>query len=469
MLQSKKKVIVVGGGFAGLTAGHKLIKENFDLEIIEKRSVLGGKWSAWQDEDQDWIETGLHVFFGAYQEIFDLMRELNIYESIEWKEHILTYTLADGERFDFKTIKLPSPFHLLPAVFQNHYFSLLEKFSLAKALFPILFGSQKYLAEQDQITYQTWHQKLGIADKMLKKMFLPMTLALKFLPPEKISAKIVLDVSGTFLKRNDASKIGFLKGSPEIHLTKPIADSIRQKGGQITNNLKLININLKENDLNSIESLSFQADNGEIIKKSADYYLFALPIHNLKKLIPQAWENNFDYFKGLKQIESVPVITLHLWLDRQVSGYDNILFSPDGLIPVYADLGNTSSDYKKQSAGKSRFQFVIAPAFELIDKSDEFIIEKVWQDLKSIFPDNAPQAKILKAKVVKVPQSVYWPNINTDKLRVLQKSPIDNLALAGGYTKQRFYDSMEGAVRSGNRAADVIICAENKQNWQATD
>ena len=66
MLQSKKKVIVVGGGFAGLTAGHKLIKENFDLEIIEKRSVLGGKWSAWQDEDQDWIETGLHVFFGAY-------------------------------------------------------------------------------------------------------------------------------------------------------------------------------------------------------------------------------------------------------------------------------------------------------------------------------------------------------------------------------------------------------------------
>ena len=28
--------------------------------------MLGGKISAWQDKDGDWIETGLHIFFGAY-------------------------------------------------------------------------------------------------------------------------------------------------------------------------------------------------------------------------------------------------------------------------------------------------------------------------------------------------------------------------------------------------------------------
>ena len=37
-----------------------------DLRGLQARDVLGGKVSAWQDDDGDWIETGLHIFFGAY-------------------------------------------------------------------------------------------------------------------------------------------------------------------------------------------------------------------------------------------------------------------------------------------------------------------------------------------------------------------------------------------------------------------
>jgi 15-cis-phytoene desaturase len=461
----KKKVIVVGGGFAGLTAARKLLKEGYQVELIEKRPILGGKWSAWKDEAGDWIETGLHVFFGAYDEIFDLMKELNIYDRIDWKEHVLTYTLDKGERFEFRTINLPSPFHLLPAVFQNHYFSLMEKLSLGKALFPIIFGSKKYYDEQDKKTYQDWHRNLGISDKMLKKMFLPMTLALKFLPPEHISAKIVLDVSGTFLRQNTASKIGLLKGSPDTHLTAPICEDIYKKGGIITSELKLAKVELKSDK--SIDHLVFEDKNGQTIQKQADNYIFALPIHNLRKVLPKQWIDEHDYFKGLNQIESVPVVTLHLWLDRQISQIDNILFSPDGYIPVYADMSNTTDDYKRN--GKSRFQFVVAPAFDFINMTDDQIVNKIWEGIKGIYPDTAPQAKIEKAKVVRIPRSVYWPAKGTDKLRVSQKSPIRNLAIAGGYTKQRFYDSMEGAVRSGNRAADVIITQDQGLNWKDKD
>lgn len=464
-MSQKKKVIVVGGGFAGLTAARKLLKEGFEVELIEKRDVLGGKWSAWKDEQNDWIETGLHVFFGAYEEIFDLMKELNIYDRVLWKEHVLTYTLEKGERFEFRTIDLPSPFHLLPAVFKNTYFTILDKLSLGKALFPMLFGSKEYYESQDQFTYQQWHQKFGISDKMLKKMFLPMTLALKFLPPEKISAKIVLDVTGTFLRQNSASKIGFLKGSPDEHLTAPIAEDIIKRGGKISKGLKLEEVKLGEQD--KIQSLIFVDENSNKIETSADYYVFALPIHNLKKVMPSAWKEKHDYFSGLNQIESVPVVTLHLWLDRQVSGIDNVLFCPDGHIPVYADLNNTTSDYK--NGDKSRFQFCVAPAFDLINLSDEEITNKIWNDIKGVFPETAPQANVLKSKVVRVPKSVYWPAPNSDKLRVPQKSPIANLALAGGYTKQKFYDSMEGAVRSGNRAADAIVAVDRSRPWWVTD
>jgi Flavin containing amine oxidoreductase len=122
----RPRVIICGGGLAGLSAAKMLLDSGFSIELLEGRSILGGKVSSWRDSEGDWIESGLHVFFGAYVEIFKLMRELGIYENILWKEHILTYTLEHGERFAFRTANLPSPLHLVPAVFGQKYFTLSE-------------------------------------------------------------------------------------------------------------------------------------------------------------------------------------------------------------------------------------------------------------------------------------------------------------------------------------------------------
>jgi len=460
-----RRVLVIGGGLAGLAAAKRLVEAGHDVTVLEKRDVLGGKWSSWQDADGDWIETGLHVFFGAYQEIFDLMRDIGTYDRILWKEHVLTYTLDQGERFEFRTMPLPSPLHLLPAVFQNRYFSLGEKATLAKALVPILFGGEKYYAAQDRLTYQQWHREVGIADRMLSKMFLPMTLALKFLKPEDISARVVLDVSGLFLRQNDASHMGFLKGAPEKHLTGPLVEYIQARGGRVLTGAKVTDIQTQPDGTISGVEVAWDepraaAAAGETTlnptasRFEADYYITALPIHNFKKLMPETWQR-YDYFKGLAQLEGVPVMTVHLWADRQISNIDNVIFSPDGIIPVYADMANTTPDYYHQ--GKSRFQFVVAPAHDLMALSDAEVVRLVWEDIKALFPSSAAGAQIEKSKVVRVPQSVYWPKPGTDHLRPSQQSPIQNLAVAGGYTFQRFYDSMEGAVRSGHRAADATL------------
>jgi 15-cis-phytoene desaturase len=114
-----RRVVVAGGGLAGLTAAKRLVDAGFTVELLEKRQILGGKVSAWRDAEGDWIESGLHTFFGAYEEIFDLMRELGVYEEVLWKKHQLQYTLAGGGGFTFRTTTLPSPLHLLPAVFEN--------------------------------------------------------------------------------------------------------------------------------------------------------------------------------------------------------------------------------------------------------------------------------------------------------------------------------------------------------------
>ncbi len=466
----RKKVIIGGGGLAGLAAAKQLVDAGYAVEVLEKRDILGGKWSSWQDSDGEWIETGLHVFFGAYDEIFTLMRELGIYDRILWKDHVLTYTLNEGERFEFRTAKLPSPLHLVPTLIKNRYFNWPQKLSLARNLYPMLFGSKRYYEQMDNMSYRDWHLSHGISDKLLKKMFVPLSLALKFVAPKDISAKIVLDVSGIFLRVNTASRMGFLKGSPEVHLIGPMAQYIREHGGTIHTDSKIMSIETDE--AGQISGLCVQHGNGAPELITADEYIMALPIHNLKRLLPTCWKEN-AYFDGLMQIESVPVVSVHLWADRQISYVDNILFSPDGVIPVYADMANTTPDYRTNGNGtmasrKSRFQFVVAPAHDLIKEDDETIIDAVWNSVQTNFPDTAKDAQIEKYRVVRVPQSVYWPKPGTDKLRVPQRSPIENLYLAGGYTIQRFYDSMEGAVRSGNRAAGALMAKDRGEVWQVT-
>ena len=55
--------------------------------VYEARDILGGKVSAWQDKDGDWIETGLHIFFGDYPNMMNLLKELNIEDRLQWKIH----------------------------------------------------------------------------------------------------------------------------------------------------------------------------------------------------------------------------------------------------------------------------------------------------------------------------------------------------------------------------------------------
>ncbi|MBC8041986.1 MAG: FAD-dependent oxidoreductase [Rhizobacter sp.] len=449
-----KSVLILGGGLAGLAAAKKLVDNGFQVEVLEKRNLFGGKVSSWKDSDGDSVETGLHCFFGAYVDLYDLMRELGTYERILWKKHELTYTLSKGERFTFRTWKLPSPLHLTPALFGNGYFKLREMLTFAKALVPILFGGDKYYAAQDDKTYEQWHEGIGISKRMLKKMFLPMALALKFLPPEELSAKVVLDVTGNFLRLPHASEMGFLKGSPDEHLTGPLVSYLKRNGATLRSETKVKTLLYDGDEITGVE-----LESGEVLH--ADYYLTALPVHNLQRLVPEPLKEKFTFFRNLDAFEGVPVITVQLWYDKQISHTDNVLFSPDGVIPVYADMAHTTPEYATlrglSHAGKSRFQFCVAPAKNLMPLSDEEVLARVDASVRDCFPETSRGAKVVKSTIVRIPQSVYAPTPDKDKLRPTQATPVANLFLAGGYTQQRFYDSMEGAVASGRLAAKEVL------------
>ena len=94
----KKKVAIIGGGLSGLSCAKYLSDAGHEPTVYEARDVLGGKVSAWQDADGDWIETGLHIFFGAYPNMMRLFKELDIEERLQWKVHKMVFAMQRSRR-----------------------------------------------------------------------------------------------------------------------------------------------------------------------------------------------------------------------------------------------------------------------------------------------------------------------------------------------------------------------------------
>ncbi|HAG85376.1 MAG TPA: 15-cis-phytoene desaturase [Cyanobacteria bacterium UBA12227] len=452
------RVAIAGAGLAGLSCAKYLTDAGHTPIILERRDVLGGKVAAWKDEDGDWYETGLHIFFGAYPNMLQLFKELDIEDRLQWKQHTMIFNQPDApgtySRFDFPD--LPAPINGVVAILRNNdMLTWAEKIRFGIGLIPAMIQGQKYVEEMDKYSFSDWLKLQNVPPRVEKEVFIAMSKALNFINPDEISSTVVLTALNRFLQEKNGSKMAFLDGAPTERLCQPLVDYITERGGEVR-----LNAPVKEFLLNSdnsvrgflIPGLNGKAD--EIL--TADAYVSAMPVDPLKLMLPQPWQE-MDFFKQLDGLEGVPVINLHLWFDRKLTDIDHLLFSRSPLLSVYADMSNTCKEYANPN--RSMLELVLAPAKDWIGKSDQDIVNATMSELEKLFPNHFGSenpAKLLKYHVVKTPRSVYKATPGRQAHRPSQQTPIANFYLTGDYTMQRYLASMEGAVLSGKLTSQAI-------------
>jgi 15-cis-phytoene desaturase len=451
------KVVIAGAGLAGLSTAKYLADAGHKPILLEARDVLGGKVAAWQDDDGDWYETGLHIFFGAYPNVQNLFGELGINDRLQWKEHSMIFAMPNkpGEfsRFDFLDI-LPAPLNGIWAILRNNeMLTWPEKVKFAIGLLPAMIGGQAYVEAQDGLTVKDWMRKQGVPDRVTTEVFIAMSKALNFINPDELSMQCILIALNRFLQEKHGSKMAFLDGNPPERLCLPIVNHIQSLGGEVRLDSRIQKIELNKDGTVK----NFLLNNGNVIE--GDVYVFATPVDTLKLLLPEDWKE-IPYFRKLEKLVGVPVINVHIWFDRKLKNtYDHLLFSRSPLLSVYADMSVTCKEY--YDPNRSMLELVFAPAEEWISKSDQEIIDATMMELAKLFPDEISadhsKAKILKYHVVKTPRSVYKTVPDCEPCRPLQRSPVEGFYLAGDYTKQKYLASMEGAVLSGKFCAQAIV------------
>ena len=243
---------------------------------------------------------------------------------------------------------------------------------------------------------------------------------------------------------------------------QPIKEWVESKGGRVVCSSPVLKIELNERD-STVKSLKLA--NGTTV--TDDYYLLAIPVDVLKRLIPTQWSTD-PYFRQLDELEGIPVINIQLWFDRKLNSIDGLCFSRSPLLSVYADMSNNCDEYADEK--RSMLELVFAPcspeagaSVNWIAKTDAEIVDATMKELERLFPAEVGpgvsaerRANLVKSTVVRVPRSVYAATPGRNKFRPSQVSPIDNFVMAGDYATQKYLGSMEGAVLSGKLAAEVI-------------
>ncbi|HIK18363.1 MAG TPA: 15-cis-phytoene desaturase [Leptolyngbyaceae cyanobacterium M33_DOE_097] len=453
------RVAIAGGGLAGLACAKYLVDAGHTPIVYESRDVLGGLVAAWKDEDGDWYETGLHVFFGAYPNMLQLFEELGISDRLQWKQHTLIFNQPDKpgvlSRFDVPDI--PAPINIIFSIIRNNDMLTWEqKIRFAMGLLPAIVRGQKYVEKMDQYSLLEWLRLQGVDEKVNTDIFIAASKALTFINPEDVSATVPLTALNRFLQERYGSKIAFLDGSPTERLCQPMVDYVTERGGEVLTKKPLKQILL--NDDGTVRGFLLRGLDGaedEIV--TADAYVSAMPVDVMKVLMPEPWKQ-IEFFQKMEGLEGVPVINLHLWFDRKMTDVDQLLFSRSPLLSVYADMSITCEEYANPD--RSMLELVLAPAKDWIDQSDEAIIAATMEELARLFPQHLTgdnPAKLLKYKVVKTPRSVYTASPGRQACRPDQATPVENFFLAGSYTMQRYLGSMEGAVLSGKLTAQAIV------------
>ncbi|MBG1263224.1 9,9'-di-cis-zeta-carotene desaturase [Nostoc commune] len=473
------RVAIVGAGLAGLATAVDLADAGCEVEIFESRPFVGGKVGSWVDGDGNHVEMGLHVFFGCYYQLFDLMKKVGVLENLRLKEHTHTFINKGGRTggLDFRFFT-GAPFNGLKAFFTTSQLSLQDKLQNAIALgtSPIVRGlvdfngAMKTIRNLDKISFADWFRSHGGSNGSIKRLWNPIAYALGFIDCENMSARCMLTIFQLFAVRTEASVLRMLEGSPSEYLHKPILEYLEVRGTKVYTRRQVREIQFTELDEQTRVTGIVVAQGDTLETIIADAYVFACDVPGIQRILPHEWRK-WSEFDNIYKLDAVPVATVQLRFDGWVTelndgeqrkqlnhaaGIDNLLYTADADFSCFADLALTSpADYYRPGQG-SLLQLVLTPGDPFIAQSNEAIAQHVLKQVHELFPSSR-ELNMTWYSVVKLAQSLYREAPGMDAYRPNQKTPVDNFFLAGSYTQQDYIDSMEGATISGRRAAKVIL------------
>jgi zeta-carotene desaturase len=423
------KVLIAGGGLAGLSAAAALGGAGFDVELYESRPFLGGRATSYTLPGADGAETEgetvdncQHILLRCCSNLLDFYTRLNVRDRIKFYREF--YFLEPGGRISvLRRGRFPAPFHFAGSFLRLHCLGRKDKVAIAKAL----------LAMRRERTRRKDLDRISMLDWLLQKRQTPHAIG-RFWRQILVSAvnedlERMAAIHGFqvfwqgFLARADSYEMGI----PTIPLGQLYSTDAWRKLGNVRMHFR--------SPVEHIDAAGFTVG-GEL--RTADHYICALPFERLEAM-------------GLPapKLEHSPITGIHLWFDREVT-----------TLPHATLLDRTMQWMFNKDSGRY-LQLVVSASRDLTPLSRSEIIDMAIGDLRLYFP-RVRDAQLVKAHVIKEQRATFSAAPETEQLRPTPDCGIPNVYLAGDWTRTGWPATMEGAVRSGYIAAEWVAQSAGK-------
>lgn len=432
--------IVIGAGLSGLTAAYKLTKANKKVLVVEKESILGGRTSSWVDNGM-YIESGFHRHIGYYKNFPKLLKEmgLNLSDIISWETEA-EIIVPKEENIVLGIAPFSAPITFINDLFKNvDCFTIKDKLSLLKLFTRGMFDYTIDAKTLDHYSVLDYANRLKLTENIKNYVVPSLSTGIFFLPKEKYSAKKFFGLFYPALYRFPLMRIGAYKIGMKEAFIDPISKKIETNGGIIKVNIPVKKLLQKGGKVIGIKTAKD--------KLYAKNIILAADIGNAKKLTKPLSGKEIN---KLAKMPTISAITVQLELKERVLPKDRTTFAPTTLIASFTEESATTF---KASAG--RLSLILVSKKYLETLSDKKILKLVIGELSKIGIE--VKSKLITYRVVRHINKFYDFSKGNDNLRPMTKNSSKGLILAGDYTYQKWYSTMEGAVYSGIKAAEVVI------------
>lgn len=438
--------MVLGGGLAGISTTRHLLKHGYKVTLIEKRPYLGGKAFSFQDpEVKNEVDNGQHIFMGCCTQYLDLLKEIGSSHKAFLQSKLEIEIELHGQRSHLSSTPFLGPLHMLPSLMKYKHINLADKLLIVYAMIIAKFTNRsKNIRSLDNQTFYQWLKKRHQTEHAIKNLWNLIILPTLNDDVKQVSANMALMViQEGFLKKYGDATLGYSTVGLNSLTGDPAKQYIQNKGGHLLMGKSAKSILMTNGRINAIKL----SDNSLI---TADAYVSALPFDELLKLLP-AQLSETPFFSKTNKLNSSPILGIHIWYDRPIMKETLMTFIDSPIQWVF----NKTIIQNHNLCSNQYVCISVSGAWEYINKSKESLLNIFSKEMQRLFP-KAQTANIEKFLVVKQPEATLRCNMGVAKLRPSQKTPVQNMFLAGEWTDTGWPSTMESAVRSGALAASFV-------------
>ena len=414
------KVYIVGAGLSGLSAAVKLAASGASVELIEAAPQAGGRCRSYFDSTLGQIiDNGNHLVLSGNHATYEYLRMVDTEGSLKGPENASAsfFDLRNGAHWTLN----PNDGLLAWWVFVEgrrvpgtHPGDYLEMAKLLRA-------------RPDQTVPDVISCKGPLWD-FLMRHFLHAALNTE---PEVASAVLAgAVIRETLAKGGKAYRLRIATPNLSAAFIDPAISFLQQKNVPISFGRRLQRL------VSNGRVIALEFANGTVPLSEGDCLVLAVPPGIAKELVPQISAPH----------EHRAIVNAHFRIAP-----------PAGTPPMTGVFGGTAEWI---FAFEDRVSVTISAADALVDTDRETLAHRLWGDVAKVLglPSALPPWQIVKEK-----RATFAATPEQNALRPNAETRWPNLFLAGDWTQTGLPATIEGAVRSGFRAARLAL-ARNSYN-----